>query len=101
MNVGSTADQPQWPAGLLAAQSIAPEANSTGAPRRNKAMKCPRCGSTKLRKSQVDSSRLELIIRPFVIRVRCYLCGHDFLRPTAWTESLPSAPKYRANRRAA
>jgi transposase-like protein len=64
-------------------------------------MKCPRCGSTKLRKSQHDDSRLELIIRPLLVRVRCYLCGHDFLRPTVWTDGMPSSPKYPANRRAA
>jgi hypothetical protein len=64
-------------------------------------MKCPHCGSTKLRKSQDDDSRVAIIIRPFLVRVRCYVCGHDFLRPTVWTDSLPSAPKYRATRRAA
>lgn len=64
-------------------------------------MKCPRCGSVKLRKSQQDQSTLAIFIRPFLVRVRCYLCGHDFLRPTAWTDALPSAPKYRSSRRAA
>jgi len=64
-------------------------------------MKCPRCGSAKLRLSQDEDNRLAIIFRPFLIRIRCYLCGHDFLRPTAWTDGMPSTPKYRGNRRAA
>jgi len=64
-------------------------------------MKCPRCGSEKLRKSPEDDGPLAIFIRPFLVRVRCYLCGHDFLRPTAWTDTVRSAPKYRSHRRAA
>jgi hypothetical protein len=64
-------------------------------------MKCPRCGSEKLRKGPGDDHRLAILIRPFVVRVCCYRCGHDFLRPTAWTDAVQAAPKYRSQRRAA
>jgi DNA-directed RNA polymerase subunit RPC12/RpoP len=64
-------------------------------------MKCPRCGSATLRKSQDSGSRLFLVVRPFVRPVQCYRCGHEFYRPTALTDELPSAPRYGKYRRAA
>ena len=64
-------------------------------------MKCPRCGSATLRRSQDSDNRLVLVVRPFVRAIQCYRCGHQFYRPTALTDELPSAPRYGKYRRAA
>jgi hypothetical protein len=66
-----------------------------------KPMKCPRCGSTKLRKSNEADSRLTLVVRPFVVSIQCYWCGHQFYRPTALADDLRTTPTYPRYRRAA
>jgi len=64
-------------------------------------MKCPRCTSTKLRKSMTSEDRLSSVVRFFVTPVRCYLCGCLFYRPTAFTDDLRREPAYPQYRRAA
>ena len=64
-------------------------------------MKCPRCGSTKLRRVDDSDSKFLLVLRPVVIPIQCYWCGHQFHRPTVMAEDLKSTPTYRKTRRAA
>ena len=64
-------------------------------------MRCPRCHSTKLRKSASAGARLANVMRLFVTPVRCYWCGYVFYRPTALTDGLRQEPGYSQHRRAA
>lgn len=48
-------------------------------------MRCPRCGSTHIRKTGPDR-KLSVVIRLVVMPVRCFICGHQFHRPTAMTD---------------
>lgn len=64
-------------------------------------MRCPRCASTKLRKIASDDTTISIVLRPLVIKIRCYWCGHVFHRPTVISDELQSEPKYRRSRRAA
>ncbi|MBC8875351.1 MAG: hypothetical protein H8E44_38495 [Planctomycetes bacterium] len=64
-------------------------------------MRCPRCGSTHLRKTTAGQRKLSSVIRLVVVPVRCYMCGHLFHRPTAMTDDLRSEPAYHRYRRVA
>jgi hypothetical protein len=63
-------------------------------------MKCPRCGSSKLRKVSHER-RLAALLRAVFLPIRCYWCGHEFYRPTALAEELQPTPTYGRLRRAA
>jgi hypothetical protein len=48
-----------------------------------------------------SDSKFLLVLRPVVIAIQCYWCGHQFHRPTVMAEDLKSTPTYRKPRRAA
>jgi predicted nucleic-acid-binding Zn-ribbon protein len=64
-------------------------------------MKCPQCGSIQLRRTTDSDNRITMIVRPFIVAVQCYRCGHEFYRPSVMTEDLPATPQYHRARRAA
>jgi hypothetical protein len=64
-------------------------------------MKCPRCSSLQLRKTNGGENRITLFVRSLVAAVQCYRCGHVFYRPSVLTEDLPPTAQYRTLRRAA
>jgi hypothetical protein len=44
-------------------------------------MKCPHCRSVQVERSRSGSARMGLLVRLFVVSIRCKICKRRFLRP--------------------